>query len=141
MGKIVELDKAKNRKLKDGDLQKYVHAPDVSFYGVYICDGQDIELCDDKEEYFEEDVVEGQEPKLEQSLIIKDVIKDGILYKDRELIDYTKGVKEVRHSEIKIRAGEKLVYVKFEGFVKTKTPLLNIDQAIERYELLKSPVE
>ena len=117
-------------------LEKVVEVPDTTFYGAYYYDGQDIELCDD-----EETLEEGNESTY---IRVKDTIKDGILHKEktlkvkrpdgRYLIEETK-------SEMPLDKEDMLVYVMYEGFVKTRTKMITIDKAIERYELLKSPKE
>ena len=119
-------------KLKS--LEKVVEVPDTNFYGAYYYDGQDIELCDDEETVEEEN---------ESTYIhVKDTIKDGILYKEKTLkVKRPDGryVVEETKSELPLDKDDMLIYVMYEGFVKTRTKMITIDKAIERYELLKSP--
>ena len=115
-------------------LDKVVEVPDTNFYGAYYYDGEDIELCDD-----EETVEEGNESTY---IHVKDTIKDGVLYKEKTLkVKRPDGryVKEETKSELPLDEGDMLIYVMYEGFVKTRTKMITIDKAIERYELLKSP--
>lgn len=113
-------------------LDKVVPVPDTTFYGAYYFDGNDIDLCDDIDE--EEDTY----------IRVTDTIKDGILHKIKILKVKQKDgryVIEETKSELPLKKDDMLIYVMYEGFVKTKTKLISIDKAIERYELLKSPVK
>lgn len=117
-------------------LEKVVEVPDTTFYGAYYFNGEDIELCDD-----EETVEEGNESTY---IHVKDTIKDGILYKEKTLrVKRPDGrcVVEETKSELPLDKDDMLIYVMYEGFVKTRTKMVSIDKAIERYELLKSPKE
>lgn len=121
-------------KLKS--LEKVVPVPDTTFYGAYYYDGNDIELCDDVEEF-----VDGEESTY---IRVKDIIKDGILYKEKILKVKQKDgryVIEETKKELPLNNGDMLIYVMYEGFVQTRTKMVSIDKAIERYELLKSPKE
>lgn len=115
-------------------LEKVVEIPDTTFYGAYHYDGEDIELCDD-----EETVEEGNESTY---IHVKDTIKDGVLYKEKTLkVKRPDGryIVEETKSELPLDEGDMLIYVMYEGFVKTRTKMITIDKAIERYELLKNP--
>ena len=119
-------------KLKS--LEKVVPVPDTTFYGAYYYDGKDIELCDDTETL---------EDKEESTYInVKDIIKNGILYKEKILkVKQKHGRCIVEHTEkeLPLNKGDMLIYIMYEGFVQTRTKMVAIDKAIERYELLKSP--
>ena len=121
-------------KLKS--LEKVVPVPDTTFYGAYYYDGKDIELCDDTETL---------EDKEESTYInVKDTIKNGILYKEKILkVKQKDGRCIVEHTkkELPLNKGDMLIYIMYEGFVQTRTKMIAIDKAIERYELLKSPKE
>ncbi len=121
-------------KLKS--LEKVVPIPDTTFYGAYYYNGQDIELCDDVE------TLEGEE---EITYIrVKDIIKNTTLYKEKILKVKQKDgryVIEETKKELPLNKGDMLIYIMYEGFVQTRTKMLPIDKAIERYELLKSPKE
>lgn len=113
-------------------LEKYVITPNVRFYGGYIYDGKDIELCDDEEN--EEDY----------KIHIKDKIIDGYLIKDVEKEYKMKNGRKViqkEHQEIELDENQLLIYVEGQGFVISEYLMLTIDEAIHRYELLKSPVK
>lgn len=115
-------------------LRKVVEVPDTTFYGAYDYDGKDIELCDD-----EETVEESGENTY---IHVKDTIKDGILYKEKTLKVRRKDgryIIEETKSELPLDKGDMLIYVMYEGFVKTRTKMITIDKAIERFELLKNP--
>ena len=117
-------------------LEKVVPVPDTIFYGAYYYDGKDIELCDD---------VETLEDEEESTYIhVKDIIKKGILYKEKTLKVKQKDgryVIEETKKELPLNKGDMLIYIMYEGFVQTRTKMITIDKAIERYELLKSPKE
>ena len=117
-------------------LEKVVPVPDTTFYGAYNYDGKDIELCDD---------VETLEDEAESTYIrVKDTIVNGTLYKEKILKVKQKDgryVIEETKKELPLNEGDMLIYVMYEGFVQTRTKMVTIDKAIERYELLKSPKE
>ena len=117
-------------------LDKVVPVPDTTFYGAYYYDNEDIDLCDDEETLKDE----------EESTYIRvaDKIKDGILYKEKILIVTLKDgkkIKEHTNKELPLKEGDMLIYVMYEGFVQTRTKLITIDEAVERLNLLKSPVK
>lgn len=56
-------------------LDKYVITPNVKFYGGYIYDGKDIELCDDNDAQYD------NEEKV-YDINIKQYIEESILYTD-----------------------------------------------------------
>lgn len=121
-----------NKLEKLEKLEKVVPVPDTTFYGAFYYDGKDRELCDDIDE-------EG-----DTYIRVTDVIKDEILYKTKTLKVKQKDgryIKEETKSELPLNKGDMLIYVMYEGFVQTKTKMISIDKAIERYELLKSPVK
>lgn len=117
-------------------LEKVVQVPDTTFYGAYYYDGKDIELCDD---------VETLEDEEESTYIrVKDIIENGTLYKEKTLKVKQKDgryVIEETKKELPLNTGDMLIYIMYEGFVQTRTKMVSIDKAIERYELLKSPKE
>lgn len=117
-------------------LEKVVQVPDTTFYGAYYYNGKDIELCDD---------VETLEDEEESTYIrVKDTIMNGTLYKEKTLKVKQKDgryVIEETKKELPLNEGDMLIYIMYEGFVQTRTKMVPIDKAIERYELLKSPKE
>ena len=112
-------------------VEKYVITPNVRFYGGYVYNGEDIELCNDKDE--EE---EGYK------IHIQDKIIDGHLIKQVEQ-EYTmsngKKVKQKEYQDIELEENQLLIYVEGQGFVISEYKMLTIDEAIEKYKLLKSP--
>lgn len=111
-------------------LEKVVPIPDTTFYGAYYYDGKDIELCDDTDN-------EG-----DTYIRVTDIIKDGIMYKTKTLKVKQKDGRyliEETKSELPLNKGDMLIYVMYEGFVQTRTKMITIDKAIERYKLIKSP--
>ena len=109
-------------------LDKYVILPNVGFYGGFVYDGQDIDLCDDH------DTDEGYDFKVKQR------IEGGMLITDLER-SYTRKnghmVREKSHLEVEIAAGQLLVYVEGTGFTISEYRMCQIDEAIKQYELLK----
>ena len=117
-------------------LEKVVPVPDTTFYGAYYYDGKDIELCDDIEEF--------EDGKESTYIRVTDIIKDGTLYKEKILkVKQNDGryVIEETKKELPLNKGDMLIYIMYDGFVQTRTKMVSIDKAIERYELLKSPKE
>lgn len=113
---------------KLASLDKYVIAPNVGFYGGFVFDGEDIELCDDH------DVDEGYDFKVKQS------IQNNVLITDveRTVIRISgKTVKEISHQEVELEKGELLVYVEGLGFTIPESKMCKVDEAIEQYKLLK----
>lgn len=114
-------------------LEKYVKVPDVQFYGTYFYDGEDILLHDEVEEFKDDDNKE-----VELRLTIKDKIENGKFYKYKLIEDLKNNSREELKREFPVKQNEMLIFVMNEGFVKTHTPLITIDQAIERFKLLRS---
>lgn len=113
-------------------LEKYVKAPDVSFYGTYFYDGEDILLHDDVEEFKDDDNKE-----IEIRLTIKDYIENGVFHKHKLVEDLKNNAKEETFREFPIKVGERLIFVMSEGFTKTHSNMITIDEAINRYNLLR----
>lgn len=119
-------------------LNKVVPVPDTTFYGAYYFDGKDIDLCEDV------DTLEDEENKESTYIRVRDIIKNGILYKTKELKVKQKDgryIIEKTEKELPLKVGDVIIYVMYEGFVQTRTKMISIDKAIERYRLLKSPKE
>lgn len=109
-------------------LDKYVIAPNVGFYGGFKYDGKDIMLCDDH------DVDEGYDFK------VKQIIKEDVLITDIErTITRLNGkvVKEVSHMEVEIEEDTLLVYVEGLGFTIPESNLVKVSEAIDQYKLLE----
>ena len=93
-------------------------------------------MCDDVEEF-----EDGEERTY---IRVTDTIIDGTLYKEKVLKVRQKDgryVTEETKKQLPLNNGDMLIYVMYEGFVQTRTKMITIDKAIERYELLKSPKE
>lgn len=114
-------------------LEKYVRVPDVQFFGAYFYDGEDILLHDEVEEY-KDDI----NKKVEVRLTIKDVIENGVFKKHKIIEDFKQDVKEETFLQFPVKKKDMLIFVMGEGFVKTRTPLVSIDEAINTYKLLRS---
>lgn len=114
-------------------LEKYVRVPDVQFYGAYFYDGEDILLHDEVEEFKDDDNKE-----VELRLTIKDKIENGVFYKYKLIEDLKNNSREELKREFPVKLNEMLIFVMNEGFVKTHSPLITVEQAIERYKLLRS---
>ena len=114
-------------------LEKYVRVPDVQFFGAYFYDGEDILLHDEVEEYKDD-----SNKKVEVRLAIKDVIENGVFKKHKIIEDFKQDVKEETFLQFPVKKKDMLIFVMGEGFVKTRTPLVSIDEAINTYKLLRS---
>ena len=114
-------------------LEKYVLVPNTQFYGTYFYDGEDIELHNEVEEYKDD---ETGEPEVRLTII--DKIEDGIFKKYKLVEDIKDGGFEETKREFPIKEGEMLIFVMNEGFTKTHSKLITIDEAIDRYKLLRS---
>lgn len=114
------------------ELEKYVITPNVRFYGGYIHNGEDIELCNDYEE--QEDYKISIKDKIIKGHLIKEIVQE---YKMRN----GKTVKQKEEQDIELAENQLLIYVEGKGFIISEYIMLTIDEAIERYKLLKSPVK
>lgn len=114
-------------------LEKYVLVPNTQFYGTYFYDGEDIELHNEVEEYKNDETGE-----LEVRLTIIDKIKDGIFKKYKLVEDIKDGGFEETKREFPIKNGEMLIFVMNEGFTKTHSKLIPIDEAIKLFDILRS---
>lgn len=109
-------------------LDKYVIVPNVGFYGGFLHDGEDVELCDDH------DTDEGYDFRVKQR-IEKDVLITDL---QRSITRKNgKRVTESSHQEVEIEKGQLLVYVQGLGFTIPEYRMCQIDEAIGQYELLK----
>lgn len=109
-------------------LEKYVMVPDVGFYGGFVYEGQDMELCDDHDK-------EG-----DYECHIKQRIEQDVLYTELTRSYERKGKKrvvEVSHMEVEIEKGELIVYVEGLGFTIPEHKMCKVNEAIELYELLE----
>lgn len=104
-------------------LEKFVRTPDVNFYGVYIYDGEDVELHN-------ETITQG-----EYTLTIEDIVEHGVFKKHKILTD-DKGLKEESFVEYPLKEDEMLVFIENEGFKKLGSGMIRIKDAIDRYKLL-----
>lgn len=125
-------------------LEKYVITPNVRFYGGFKYEGKDIELCDDTDkEYIKEEQEDGTVIEKEiASIRVHQRIINSVLITEIETkrkMKNGKKIKEKSYMEIEIEENQLLVYVEGQGFVIPEYKMLKIDEAIERYELLKSP--
>lgn len=114
-------------------LEKYVFVPNTQFYGTYFYDGEDIELHNEVEEYKDDETGE-----LEIRLTIVDKIENGIFKKYKLVEDIKNNGFEETKREFPIKEGEMLIFVMNEGFTKTHSKLVSIDEAIDLYKLLRS---
>lgn len=116
-------------------LEKYVLVPNTQFFGTYFYDGEDIELHNEVEEY------KNDEGELDIRLTIIDTIENGIFKKYKLIEDIKNNGREEMTREFPIAEGEMLIFVMNEGFTKTHSKLITIDEAIERYKLLRSDLD
>lgn len=108
-------------------LDKYVVLPNVSFYGGFIYDGEDIFLCEDH------DTDEGYDFKVRQEIknnnLITDIEREYTTAKDKK-------IKETSHLEVEIEKGQLLVYVEGTGYTLPEFRMCKVDEAIEQYKIL-----
>ncbi len=110
------------------ELIKYVIVPNVRFYGGFIYEGEDMFLCDDKDK--------GKDFFIRvKQTIEKDILKTDIIKKYK--MSNGKKVKEKSHLEIEIDKGQKLIYVEGIGYTIPEYKMVEIDEAISHYNLLK----
>ena len=114
-------------------LEKYVRVPDTQFFGAYFYDGEDILLHDEVEEFKDD-----ENKEIEIRLTIRDVIENGVFKKYKLVEDLKDNAKEETRREFPVKKGDMLVFVMNEGFAKTHSALVTIDEAIDRYKVLRS---
>lgn len=110
-------------------LDKYVMIPNVDFCGGFVYNGEDIFLCDDRDE---------QEGYI---CNVKQMIKDNVLYTELEreytLFNKDKKVKEKSTMEVEIEKGQLLVYVVGTGYTIPERALCKVEEAIGYYDILR----
>ena len=111
-------------------LEKYVLYPNTQFFGTYFYDGEDIELHNAVEEFKDDD----GNPEIRLTII--DTIENGRFKKYKLVEDLKNDGKEEMTREFPIKEGEMLIFVMNEGFTKTHSKLISIDEAINLYSLL-----
>ena len=114
-------------------LEKYVRVPDTQFFGAYFYDGEDILLHDEVEEFKDD-----ENKELEIRLTIRDTIENGMFKKYKLVEDLKNNAKEETYREYPVKEGDMLIFVMNEGFSKTHSALITIDEAIDRYKVLRS---
>lgn len=109
-------------------LEKYLITPNLGFYGGFVFDGEDIELCDDI------DCEEGYKVHVKQKIV------DSVLITDLER-EYERNnglkVKEKSYMEVELEEGQLLVYVQGTGFVIPEYNLCTVDEAINLINIIK----
>ena len=114
-------------------LEKYVKVPDTQFFGAYFYDGEDILLHDEVEEFKDD-----ENKEVEIRLTISDKIENGMFKKYKLVEDIKNNAREETYREYPVKKGEMLIFVMNEGFSKTHSMLVTIDEAIDRYKVLRS---
>lgn len=114
-------------------LEKYVRVPDTQFFGAYFYDGEDVLLHDEVEEFKDDDNKE-----VEIRLTIKDTIENGMFKKYKLVEDLKNNAREETYREFPVKEGDMLIFVMNEGFAKTHSALITLDEAIDRYKMLRS---
>lgn len=108
-------------------LDKYAVVPNVGFWGGFVYDGEDIDLCDDHDTDDGYDFTVKQ--KITGDILVTDITRE-----------YTrkngKKVSERSHQEVGLEVGQLLVYVQGVGFTIPEYRMCTVDQAIEQYRLL-----
>lgn len=123
----------KMRKL--GSLEKRVIYPNVNFYGAYRHDGQDIYLCDDVDEDYNEDGT-----KVVNRTEVECYILNNVLYtnlKREYIIRGNQKVTEESKQSVELKEDELLIYLKGQGFIIPEYKMITIPEAIDLYNLIK----
>ena len=108
-------------------LEKYVQKPNLTFYGAYIHDGTDIELCDDTER--EDDYFFNVKQRIENNVMHTEI--------ERKYMRNHKKILETSVQRVELEDGEILVYVTGLGFVIPEYKMCSIEEAIEDYKKIK----
>ena len=114
-------------------LEKYVRVPDTQFFGAYFYDGEDVLLHDEVEEFKDD-----ENKEVEIRLTIRDTIENGMFKKYKLVEDLKNNAREETHREFPVKEGDMLIFVMNEGFAKTHSALVTLDEAIDRYKVLRS---
>lgn len=114
-------------------LEKYVRVPDTQFFGAYFYDGEDILLHDEVEEFKDD-----ENKEVEIRLTIRDVIENGVFKKYKLVEDLKNHATEETKREFPVKEGDMLIFVMNEGFAKTHSVMVTIDEAINRFKMLRS---
>lgn len=123
----------KMRKLES--LEKRVIYPNVNFYGAYRHDGQDIYLCDDVDEDYNEDGT-----KVVNRTEVECYILNNVLYtnlKREYIIRGNQKVTEESIQSVELKEDELLIYLKGQGFIIPEYKMITIPEAIDLYNLIK----
>lgn len=112
-------------------LDKYVMAPNVGFYGGFRYEGEDMDLCDDRE------ASEGYEFAVKQQIVAGVLITD--LTRSHSMRN-GKTVSEQSHMEVELEKGQLIVYVQGMGFTLPSSKMCLLREAIEQFEILENPV-
>lgn len=111
--------------------EKYINAPDISFYAGYIVTGdEELELCDDTETY------EDGEVRVKQT-IVKGVLTTELYLKRKLESGKIEEIEEKSTLVTKLKPGTTLIYVEGNGFIVPNTKVQTIDEAIEDLKLIK----
>lgn len=114
-------------------LEKYVRVPDTQFFGTYFYNGEDVLLHDEVEEFKDD-----ENKEIEIRLTIRDMIENGMFKKYKLVEDLKNNAREETHREFPVKEGDMLIFVMNEGFAKTHSALITLDEAIDRYKMLRS---
>lgn len=120
------------RKLEN--LEKRVIYPNVNFYGTYKHDGQDIYLCNDVDEDYNEDGTKVENRIEVECYIIKNVLYTNL--KREYIIRGNQRVTEESKQSVEIKEDELLIYLKGQGFIIPEYNMIPIPEAIDLYKLL-----
>lgn len=121
------------RKLES--LEKRVIYPNVNFYGAYKHDGQDIYLCNDVDEDYND---EGT--KVVNRIEVECYIRDNVLYtnlKREYIIRGNQKVTEESKQSVELKEDELLIYLKGQGFIIPEYKMITIPEAINLYNIIK----
>ena len=66
------------------------------------------------------------------------MIENGMFKKYKLVEDLKNNAREETYREFPVKEGDMLIFVMNEGFAKTHSALITLDEAIDRYKVLRS---
>lgn len=130
------MEKEEVEKMKKLErLEKRVIYPNVQFYGAYKHNGQDIYLCNDVDEDYNEDGTQIVNRIAVECYIIKNVLYTNL--KREYIIRGNQKVTEESKQSVEIKKDELLIYLKGQGFIIPEYKMVTIPDAIDLYNLIK----
>lgn len=112
-------------------LDKYILTPNISFYGGFIWNGEDIFLCDDHDE--DKDYVFDVRQEIKNGILSTDLKREYATKKDKKII-------EKSIMEVELEKGQLLVYVEGIGYTIPEHKMCEVEDAIEQFNVLRGEI-